>query len=175
MTRHLDPRVKQVLVERLRDQRGGRGLTSAKVREAAAAMGVTEGAVWGWLASGQEAPSSRGRYEVTQADRDAYWAWRGNVAAVRRERLAAGATMPSLRTLHGAFARAMTPAERAAVADGVEGRRRHEVYLRWAPEPATPCGRPTTSSSRCWSSLPRRPTSPPSRRRRCSSTGSRAS
>ena len=55
------------------------------------------------------------------------------MAAVRRERVAAGAVMPSLQTLYEAFARALTPAERAAVADEVEGRRRHEVYLRWVP------------------------------------------
>lgn len=133
VTRHLDPQLKRLLVERLREERAVGGLTSARVRETASAMGVTERAVWKWLASGTPGSGSRGGYEITDADRDAYWAWRGNVAAVRRERVSAGAAMPSLRTLQMAFARAITPGERAAVADGVEGRRRHEVYLRWAP------------------------------------------
>ncbi len=33
-----------------------------------------------------------------------------------------------------AFTRDLTPGERAAVVDGTEGRRRHQVYLRWAPD-----------------------------------------
>ena len=133
MSRHVDPELKRLLVARLSEQRAGSGPTSASVRDAAAAIGVTERSVWGWLASETLSRRPRARYEVTEADRDAYWAWRGNVAAVRRERVAAGARMPSVQTLYTAFARALTPAERAAAADGVEGRRRHEVYLRWAP------------------------------------------
>jgi putative transposase len=43
------------------------------------------------------------------------------------------AGLPSLVTLQRAFADQLTPAARAAAVDGVEGRRRHEVYLRWAP------------------------------------------
>ena len=133
MSRHVDPQLKRLLVARLREQRTKGQLTSSHVREAAAALGIGERTLWRWLGTETLSRKPRDRYEVTEADRDAYWAWRGNVAAVRRERVAAGATMPSLRALQAAFARALTPAERAAVADGVEGRRRHEVYLRWAP------------------------------------------
>jgi putative transposase len=122
------------MVTRLREQASeGGGLTRARAREAAMALGVDERTVWRWVSARALSRKPRARYEVTEADRDAYWAWRGNVAAVHRERVTAGAAMPSLRTLHAAFARTVTPAERAAVADGVEGRRRHEVYLRWAP------------------------------------------
>jgi putative transposase len=131
VSRHIDPQLKELLVARLR-QRGTGELTGA-VREAATALNLGERTVWRWLGAETLSRRPRARYEITEADRDAYWDWRGNVAAARRERVAAGAAMPSLRTMHAAFARAMTPAERAAVVDGVEGRRRHEVYLRWAP------------------------------------------
>ena len=133
VSRHVDQQLKQLLVARLREQRAKGQLTSAQVRETAAALGIGERALWRWLGAETLSRRPRARYEVTQADRDAYWAWSGNVAAVRRERVAAGAVMPSLQSLYEAFARAITPAERAAVVDGVEGRRRHEVYLRWAP------------------------------------------
>jgi putative transposase len=60
--------------------------------------------------------------------------WRGNIAALRQARLAAGEQgVPALRTLQEAFARDLTPGQRAAAVEGVEGRRRHEVYLRWEP------------------------------------------
>jgi len=41
--------------------------------------------------------------------------------------------VPPLRTLQRAFAGQLTAAERAAAVEGAEGRRRHEVYLRWEP------------------------------------------
>src|SRR6266542_3654674 len=41
------------------------------------------------------------------------------------------APLPALRTFQQAVRRQLSPAERAALADGVEGRRRHAVYLRW--------------------------------------------
>jgi len=41
---------------------------------------------------------------------------------------------PSLRRLHVAFTRDLTPGERAAATDGTEGQRRHQMYLRWAPD-----------------------------------------
>lgn len=44
-----------------------------------------------------------------------------------------------MRTLQRAFDRELTPGERAAVVDGVEGRRRHEVYLRWDPVKRNAC------------------------------------
>ena len=38
---------------------------------------------------------------------------------------------PSKRTLQRAFDRELRPGERAAIVEGAEGRRRHEIYLRW--------------------------------------------
>jgi putative transposase len=73
--------------------------------------------------------------------------------------------------LQRAFATQLTPGQRAAARDGVEGRRRHEVYLRWAP----------TGRNALWEGdyveLPVLVLTPgrsgrASRGRRCSSTGS---
>lgn len=132
---HLDEQVKTLLVDRLRARRAAGELTSAQVREAAAGVGVGERTVWGWLAAdpGRLVRRRRARYEITEADRDGYADWRGNVAAVHRELHAGRVGAPSLRRLQEAFARDLTPGERAAAREGVEGRRRHEVYLRWAP------------------------------------------
>ena len=125
---------------RLLERRAAGELRSADVRAAAASLGIGERTLWGWLSAGAEAPrrKARARYEITQADRDGYAKWRGNVAALHRERLAARGEhgVPSLRRLQEAFARDMTPAERAAAVEGIEGQRRHQVYLRWGSGPA---------------------------------------
>ncbi len=128
--------VAALLVGRLRERRAAGELTSAGVREAAAGVGVAERTVWGWLAADPTTPArrARARYEITEADRDAYAAWRGNVAAVHRALHIGTQDGPSLRGLQEAFARDLTPGERAAVVDGEEGKRRHQVYLRWAPD-----------------------------------------
>lgn len=134
--KHLDAELKASLVAQLRERRAAGGLTSAEVRQAAARLGIGERTVWGWLADGACASGRhpRVRYEITDADRAAYFAWRGNVAALYRVRVAAGEQgLPSLRRLQAAFTRDLTPAQRAAAVDGIDGQRRHEVYLRWAP------------------------------------------
>jgi putative transposase len=92
---------------------------------------VAESTVWRWLASSDDASRTRSTYQLSEADRDAYLDWCGNVAALRRARLGRGEPMPSLRTLQRAFVEQMTPGERAAAVEGAEGRRRHQVYLRW--------------------------------------------
>jgi putative transposase len=137
VVKHIDPDLRAVLVGRLLERRAAGQLCSADVRAAAASLGIGERTLWGWLSHGAEPPrrKARARYEITEADRDGYAKWRGNVAALHRERLAAGERgVPSLRRLQEAFARDMTPAERAAAVEGVEGQRRHQVYLRWAPD-----------------------------------------
>ena len=134
--KHIDTATRAVVVARLREKRDSRASINADVRRAAAALLVADSTVWRWLATDDDpAPrQSRARYELTDADRDDYLDWRGNVAALRRVRIAAGGRdVPPLRTLQRAFARQLSPAERAAAVDGVEGRRRHEVYLRWEP------------------------------------------
>jgi putative transposase len=125
------------LVARLRERKAVGALRSADVQAAAAALAVSERTVWRWIAGDEPARTERrprARYEITEADRDGYADRRGNIAALRRARLAAGEQgVPALQTLQEAFARDLTPAERAAVVEGVEGWRRHEVYLRWEP------------------------------------------
>ncbi|WP_224400943.1 Mu transposase C-terminal domain-containing protein [Pseudonocardia sp. ICBG1034] len=151
MTR-LGPGMKALLVARLRELRAAGELTTAVVRASAAGAGVTERTLWRWLAvrdadqgrvscehpghehAGPGEPAAhRGRYELTSADVDAFVAWQGNVAAVHRERHAAQPGGPSLRGLQRAFATQLTPGQRAGLVEGAEGRRRYEVYLRWAP------------------------------------------
>jgi putative transposase len=134
VVRQIDPVVRASVVARLRDKRAHGGSISADVRRAAAGLLVGESTVWRWLASSDDSAAElRRRYELTKADRDAYLDWCGNVAALWRERIARGESVPSLRTLQRAFAEQMSPGERAAAVEGVEGRRRHEVYLRWEP------------------------------------------
>jgi putative transposase len=135
VTKQVDPQVRASLVGRLRERRAAGDLHTGDVRQAAAGLGITERTLWAWLADERwSGRKPRARYEITEADRDAYAKWRGNIAAIHRERVAAGEVVPSLRRLQEAFARDMSPGERAAAVDGVEGRRRHEVYLRWAPD-----------------------------------------
>ncbi len=108
-------------------------VTSADVRAAATALVVTERTVWRWVNDPAPDRTPRARYELTEADRNDYADWTGNVAALWRARAAKGEAVVPLRTLQRAFSRELSPGERAAVVDGVEGRRRHEVYLRWEP------------------------------------------
>ena len=133
--KQVDPAARAVLVASLRARQAAGERVTAAVAGAAAMLGVAEGTVWRWLR--ENPPSQRRpqpRYVLTEADRDAFLDWRGNVAAVHRARVAAGGTgVPSRRALHRAFLRELTPGERAAARSGVEGRRRHEVYLRWEP------------------------------------------
>jgi putative transposase len=107
------------------------GVAAALSVGVAAALSVGERTVWRWLGAGEASSRSRCSYQLSEADRDAYLDWRGNVAALRRARLAQGKPAPPLRTLQRAFAEQMSPGERAAAMEGVEGRRRHQVYLRW--------------------------------------------
>ncbi len=155
----------QAAVGRLRELRAAGALTTAHVRLAAAGLGVTERTVWRRISVGSagDQPGRRGMapYRLSDADQEALACFRGNVAAVHRARTAvvegacaaAGSPVPqflvegwaqagavSLRTLQEAFARELTPAARAALAEGEHARRRHEVYLR----------RPAVSRNQVW-------------------------
>lgn len=130
----VDPALRAATVDRLRARRVGGQLTSADVRRTAAGLGVDERTVWRWLARDRDDPVRR-CYELIEDDIAAFYAWRGNVAAAHRARVRGGATgLPSLATFQRAFAAQLSPGERAAAVDGVEGRRRHEVFLRWVPD-----------------------------------------
>ena len=133
----VDPQIKSLVAARLRALQATGELTSAAVRAAARDVGVSDRAVWKWVAAGPDRvrePPRRARYELTEADLDAFVVWQGNVAAVHRERHAGTPGGVSLRRLQEAFAEQLTPGRRAGLVEGAEGRRRHEVYLRWAPE-----------------------------------------
>jgi putative transposase len=149
----IDPQRWQATVERLRNLRSDGMLTTAHVRLAAEGLGVSVRTVWRRVnADSRNAPGQRGpaRFALTQADRDAFAYYRGNIAAVHRARAAviagsgrtAGGPVPqflaqgwtqaqplSLRALQRAFAREMSAGTRAALAGGEQARRQREVYL----------------------------------------------
>lgn len=102
-------------------------------------LGVGERTVWRWLVAGL--PGGRGRppYRLTDADRDAYAAARGNVAGAWPLRRTTGDALPPLRTFQAAVAREMLPIERATAAEGIAGQRRHTVYLRWEADYRNQC------------------------------------
>jgi len=140
-------------VERLRQLRDSGELTTAHVRLAASGLGVAERSVWRWLGPAADRPGTsaeRAPYRLSEADREAYARYRGNVAAVHRARsavladpgaptvLAAGVPVPASlcegwrgappvtrRTLQRAFRRELA----AAWAEGEEGHRAAGVYL----------------------------------------------
>ncbi len=121
----------RVLVERLLDQRRTAGLPAEVVSRSAEQVGIAERTLWRWLAGALPGTRPRTRYHLTETDRDAYAAARGNVAAAWRAQHQANEPVSSLRTFQMAIARQLLPIERAATADGIEGQRRHTVYLRW--------------------------------------------
>jgi putative transposase len=131
--KRIEAETRAVLVSRLRQKRASGAAISAEVRRVAAALSVGERTVWRWLGADEDTSRTRSGYQLSEADRDGYLDWCGNVAALRRDRIARGESVPPLRSLQRAFAEQMSPGERAAAVEGVEGRRRHEVYLRWEP------------------------------------------
>jgi putative transposase len=145
-----DPERRRAAVERLGQLREAGELTTGHVRLAASGLGVRERTVWRWLSPpAGETGASAGRvpYQLSEADREAYARYRGNVAAVHRARqavlaspaalvLAAGVPVPAslregwrgappvaIRTLQKAFRRELTAAEAAAWAEGEAGQR----------------------------------------------------
>jgi putative transposase len=124
---------RRVLVARLLDQRRTARLSAEEVSRAAQQVGIGERTLWRWLAGDLPGGRPRSRYRLTEADRDAYAAAHGNVAAAWRARRKSDEPAPTLRTFQLAIARELLPIERAAVAEGIEGQRRHSVYLRWEP------------------------------------------
>jgi putative transposase len=142
---------------RLVELRDAGTLTAEHVRLAASGHGVDERTVRRWLARTEQARPTRPElYRLTETDRAAYAYYRGNVAAIERARAAvlagqaaaagvpvpqflaegwAGAAEVTGRTLRRAYARELTPAERAYWASGEAGRRAADVYLTrpWTP------------------------------------------
>lgn len=143
-------------VARLEALRANGALTTAHVRMAASGLNVTERTVWRWLGSPEDQDRGERLYRLSETDREAYAHYRGNITAVHRARAAVvsgsgqipGAPVPDFlvtgwtgarpvtaRTLQRAFARELTPAERAAWRDGEHARRAAQVYLRRVDAP----------------------------------------
>jgi putative transposase len=120
------------LVRRLERDRERGQLRGSDIRAVANACGVTERTVWRWLHGPQR---KRGPiYHIQPLDTDALVDAGGNATAAWATRRAAGAELPSLRTFQRAVMRQLLPGQRASLSRGVEGRRAHEVYLRWEAE-----------------------------------------
>lgn len=153
----VDAQRRRATVARLVELREAGTLTGEHVRLAAAGNGVDERTVRRWLArTDQDRPARPELYRLSETDREAYAFFRGNVAAIERARAAilagrpasAGVPVPQFlaegwagapevtgRTLRRAYAREMTPAERAYWISGEAGRRAAGVYLTrpWTP------------------------------------------
>lgn len=153
----VDHERKAALLARLEMLRADGGLTAAHVRLAAEGHGVSERTIWRWLR--EPASNPRPSFALSEADREAFAFYGGNIAAVHRARTAAlsgkgaaagvpvpafllegwaGAVQVAERTLYRAFEAQMSPAERAAWRTGEAGRRKATVYLR---RPDAPRGR----------------------------------
>jgi putative transposase len=82
----VDPERRRAAVDRLLALRAAGTLTTGNVRLAAAGLGVAERTVWRWL--GPDVAPAPVRYELSAADREAFAYFRGNIAAVARDRAA---------------------------------------------------------------------------------------
>lgn len=109
-------------------------LTTDAVVATAANLGVSERTIWRWLDNGHPARPAGAVWQPSAEDVDAYVRWKGNGAAAWRERCEDGAGLPGLRTFQRGLARVLSAADRAVITDGIAGRRRFQVYLRWEPE-----------------------------------------
>lgn len=118
---------------RLRAARDAGLPVSALVDAAAAALGVIPRTIWRWLDEGLPGSRPSRGWAPSEDDVDTYVRWKGNASAAWRERAADG-PIPSLRTFQTALARRFEAGDRAVMREGVEARRRHQVYLRWEPE-----------------------------------------
>jgi putative transposase len=122
------------LVADLAARRARAELRPGEVQAAAASVGVGKRTLWRWIGAGRPPGHHRlspRRFVLTPELRDAYLRVGGNVAAVWREASERGLDPPPLRTLQAAFARELSPAERASACRGEAGRREHGLYLRY--------------------------------------------
>jgi putative transposase len=100
---------------------------------------VSERTVWRWVRQATQTPErvglpgARPRFEIDSQVRTRLAYWRGNVAAVHRELLAAaaqgGPVAPGRSTLYRAVARALSPGDRAGLRKGERARREFDVFL----------------------------------------------
>jgi len=121
-------------LERISAARDAGAPVSGLVSGAAAALGVAPRTMWRWLNEGLPGTRSSVAWAPAEADVDAYVRWKANASAAWRERIADGGSVPTLRTFQSGLARAFEDGERAVMREGVEARRRHQVYLRWDPD-----------------------------------------
>jgi hypothetical protein len=90
VVKQVDPAVRATVVARLQSKQAAGVAIGAEVRRVAAGLSVGERTVWQWLATGEDASGTPRGYQLSEADRDAYLDWCGNIAALRRARMARG-------------------------------------------------------------------------------------
>ena len=138
--------LRRMIVQRLAAAHATGPLGCRVVRDAAVACGVSERTMWRWIARGDLLV--RGSRGVLASERavELLLQWRGNVAAVHRQLLAEGETVPCRQTLGRAFERALSPIERDFARRGDPALRDRAVYLRHEARFRGECG----CRSRCW-------------------------
>ncbi len=136
-TSYVPGEVRASVVAALLAVRRAQTLPTWRVRVAAAELGVSVRTVWRWLevAESEDRLGRRPRSSFTVDEDDlvelAYY--RGNVAALREARIAAGRPTPSVGAFRAAFGRALPPGRRAGLKLGERVRRDFDTYL---PRPA---------------------------------------
>jgi len=131
---HAEREARRCAIARIHAARAAGAPVSPLVIAAAESLGVGVRTFWRWLDIGVPGQRESRAWQPGDADVDAYVRWKGNATAAWRERRAESSATPSLRSFQTAMVRRLTPGDRATVRDGVEGRRRHQVYLLWEPE-----------------------------------------
>ena len=126
-----DPEWRAAQLARLCDYRRHHGsVPTGVVERVAAAFDVTPRTVYRWLRHGA-GPRPASRTALSERMLELYFDHYGHVPRVAQALRAEDANAPSERTLYRLFARELSAAERAMAREGVAGRRRHTVYLRW--------------------------------------------
>jgi putative transposase len=125
---------RRAVVARLVRLRDEGGLDTAAVTVAAVSLGVHIRTVWRWIETGGYEPRPRERWHLTATAREAYYETKGNAAAAWSRLRDAGVDVPSRPVFCRAVLADLSPAERAYVRHGEDGRRRYELYLRHEPK-----------------------------------------
>ena len=141
-TPHVAREAREAAGARLQALRESEEFRSHHVRLVAESLGVLDRTVWRWLqVAGAERRSTRrqrAQLEATAQDVVDLAYHRGNVSAFQRARRKEGPT-PGIGAWRRAFARALSPGQRAGLASGERARRDLDTYLIREPEFRNAC------------------------------------
>jgi putative transposase len=141
-TPHVAREARETAVARLQALRESEEFRSHHVRLVADSLGVLDRTVWRWLqvaaAERRSTRRQRAQLEATEQDVVDLAYHRGNVSAFHRARRKEGPT-PGIGAWRRAFARALSPGQRAGLASGERARRDLDTYLIREPEFRNAC------------------------------------